>query len=68
MTPYANQLPTARAVGIDHNSGAYTPLPGPPQRSGSDAVERVPSRMFNTLRFRDGRVTDVDGNPLPASA
>lgn len=36
----------------------------PPTRDGADAGLDLPSRMGNTLRYRDGRVTDLQGNAL----
>lgn len=37
-------------------------------RPGSMDAFAFPSRMGNTLRYRDGRVTDLDGNPIPNPA
>lgn len=39
-------------------------LAPPPPRPGSNTSHSVPSRHGDTLRYRDGRVTDLQGNPL----
>ena len=36
----------------------------PPMRPGAEACLAVPSRMGDTLHYRDGRVTDMQGNVL----
>ncbi|QHI99338.1 hypothetical protein GT347_15955 [Xylophilus rhododendri] len=42
-------------------------LSGRHHRSGSDAQHEIPSRIGNTLRYRDGRITDLQGNPITES-
>lgn len=34
-------------------------------RPGADACAQLPSRTGNTLRWPNGRVTDLSGTPLP---
>ena len=34
-------------------------------RAGSEVFRQLPSRMGNTLRWPDGRITDLSGTPLP---
>lgn len=34
-------------------------------RAGSEVFRQLPSRTGNTLRWPDGRVTDLSGTPLP---
>lgn len=41
-------------------------LATPPLRPGAGAAAGVPSRMGNRLHHRDGRVTDLAGNPITA--
>lgn len=36
----------------------------PALRSGADDALQVPSRVGDHLHFRDGRVTDLQGNPI----
>ena len=45
-------------------------LAPPPMRPGAEACLAIPSRMGDTLRYRDGRVTDMQGRPIeqPAAA
>lgn len=35
-----------------------------PTRPGSDIANAWPSRTGNRLRYRDGRITDLQGNPI----
>lgn len=39
-------------------------LAPPPPRPGSEAFLACPSRVGDQLRHRDGRVTDLAGNPI----
>lgn len=39
-----------------------------PHRPGNLATDAIPTRMGNQLRYRDGRVTDLQGNPLTEAA
>ena len=36
----------------------------PPMRPGAEACLAIPSRMGDRLHYRDGRVTDLQGNAL----
>jgi deferrochelatase/peroxidase EfeB len=36
----------------------------PPMRLGADACLALPSRVGDRLHYRDGRVTDMQGNPI----
>lgn len=60
------RVPYARATGIDRTgSSAYTcPELSICHRPGALASQQLPSRMGNRLHHRDGRVTDLAGNPL----
>jgi hypothetical protein len=40
----------------------------PEPRPGSDAFLACPSRVGDTLRYRDGRVTDLAGTPIAQQA
>lgn len=39
-------------------------LAPPPPRLGSEDALRCPSRIGNQLVYRDGRITDLAGNPI----
>lgn len=49
--------PSARAA-------SAADLAPPPPRPGSQAFLACPSRVGDTLRHRDGRVTHLDGTPV----
>lgn len=48
--------------------GGYThpELTQPPARTNAPRVHLLPSRVGNTLRYPDGRITDLHGNPQEA--
>lgn len=52
--------PSARAA-------SAADLAPPPPRAGSEDFLNLPSRMSHTLRYRDGCVTDLQGNLLEYS-
>lgn len=56
----------AAALTRSHIRAAASPadLRPPPPRQGADAGLEIPSRFGNTLRYRDGRITDLQGNAL----
>lgn len=47
-----------------HRSATAAELRGTPPRAGSLAFLDAPSRFGNTLHYRDGRITDMDGAEL----
>lgn len=49
--------PSARAA-------SAADLAPPPPRPGSEDALLCPSRIGNHLRYRDGRITDLAGNPI----
>lgn len=50
-----------------HHASAADLAP-PPPRPGSLAGHLLPSRVGNTLRYRDGSVTDIQGNCITEGA
>ena len=60
--------PMARPLGTPMK-GVYTCpelLPNADRPAGTQALA-LPSRMNNRLHYRDGRVTDLQGNPITPS-
>lgn len=59
--PVSPLAPMARAA----SGRQYLPHElGPCTRPGSMRAFDLPSRMGDVLRYRDGRITDLDGNPV----
>ncbi|MFN7725181.1 MAG: hypothetical protein ACK5QH_08940 [Rubrivivax sp.] len=58
-----------RVTGCNRHAGlaSAADLRPPVQRPGSEDFLACPSRVGETLRYRDGRVTDLAGNPLSPS-
>ena len=57
------RLLTSRPVRATASAADLAP---PPPRPGSEQALNLPSRLANTLHYRDGRVTDLDGNEVAA--
>jgi hypothetical protein len=51
----------AATLTAPYRATEYSPSPRP----GANAAFTLPSRYGDELHYRDGRVTDMDGNPLP---
>lgn len=65
--PHSGQgLDWMRVTGCNRHAGmaSNADLAPPAQRPGCQDFLACPSRVGNTLRHRDGRVTDLAGNPL----
>jgi predicted transcriptional regulator len=64
----ASQLATAtrqRAAAWQPKPWDYQPTEyAPSARRGAMAAFSLPTRIGNSLHYRDGRVTDLDGNPI----
>lgn len=60
------QGPYALATGIQINkmAGTYRGIPAGEARSGGAVPYDLPSRQGDTLVYRSGRVTDLQGNPV----
>lgn len=56
---------TRSPVRLASSSADLAPPPMPP---GAEACLALPSRIGDRLHHRDGRVTDLQGRPLPSSA
>lgn len=55
-----------RAVNGGEMSAPYRSTEySPSVRPGANDAFALPSRMGDSLRYRDGRITDMDGTPLP---
>lgn len=60
------RVPFARAIGIDRTSGSAYSCPELTvcHRPGALDSQALPSRMGQRLHHRDGRITDLNGNPI----
>ncbi len=66
--------PAARA-GVREHTAMAMPVaepapaaPQPPQSADRFRFLELPSRLCDTLRWRDGRITDLQGNPIEATS
>lgn len=60
----SNEVPTriSNSSAKGHYNGAEVCMPA--LRKGADDALQVPSRVGDRLHFRDGRVTDLQGQPI----
>lgn len=60
-TPPARARVRQATLTAPYRATEYSPSP----RAGANAAFTLPSRYGDELHYRDGRVTDMGGNPLP---
>lgn len=61
MTRRRQRVDSRAPMGAPYSATEYTPC----LRPGANDALALPSRFGDRLHYRDGRVTDLDGNPLP---
>lgn len=68
MSGYTNQFPSARPVGTRPMVGTYNgaELAVPPARPTATSTREIPTRMGARLHYKDGRITDLNGQPIAA--